>query len=387
MLSQLSNLSNQNTTEVIFYTGLFILPFIFLPGYQPAFEVPRVIFLFFWVELLTLSIVISKQSISLKSLQLKLILFLFATALISSLVGVNFYKSIIGNYYRLDGILTLIHLITLSLISTSVFSRDGLSKTIKVLYYSGFIVSFLVSLKYLISLTYLQIDLLKLIDGNFFGNPNFLAGYLLVTFVLSLEALKNKLSKIDIVYFLLILISLLETESQSAIALFIFTIISLILSQTFKVNTVRVFLLFIAMFIALFIYKVNAAYDPQHPFESRVRIFEKSVLAFYEKPFLGWGWANFDMAFESVDWPLKFERDVYVDKAHSSIMEYLVTTGIVGLFSFIILSFNTIKILFNKNTRYALIAFILLLVHAQTNIISITNEVYYWLLVGYTSTE
>ena len=92
----------------------------------------------------------------------------------------------------------------------------------------------------------------------------------------------------------------------------------------------------------------------------------------------GWGWSNFAAAFAAVDWPVPVQNDVYVDKAHSSLLEVLVSTGIVG-FSFYLL---ILGLMTKRLSGEYLLMFILWLVHSQTNIISISEELVFWILVG-----
>ncbi len=126
--------------------------------------------------------------------------------------------------------------------------------------------------------------------------------------------------------------------------------------------------------------------------ESRERIFHKVFTAGLHKPILGWGWANADYAFESVVWPIPLRFDVYVDKAHSTILEVFATTGLLGLILYLTILFRTLKVLVHnlksKNKvnylwyETLLIAFILYLFHSQTNVISIGEEVFFWIILG-----
>jgi len=114
--------------------------------------------------------------------------------------------------------------------------------------------------------------------------------------------------------------------------------------------------------------------------ESRERIVVKGLLAFSKKPLLGWGWANFDHAFESVDWPMKLDSDVYVDKAHSNLLEILVTAGILGFIIYLLIIFRTLILLFDKKVFF--LTFLLFLFHSQTNVISINEEMMFWLILA-----
>jgi O-antigen ligase len=118
--------------------------------------------------------------------------------------------------------------------------------------------------------------------------------------------------------------------------------------------------------------------------ESRLRIYTKLGLAFVKKPILGYGWANVTTAFNLVQWPkgLDLKHDVYLDKAHGSLLEVLVTTGAVGLLIYVAILFKSIKEL-NQHKQYTLlIALILFILHSQTNVTSIAQEAILWTLIG-----
>jgi len=67
---------------------------------------------------------------------------------------------------------------------------------------------------------------------------------------------------------------------------------------------------------------------------ARVTVWDAGFQAFKEKPILGWGPENFDVAFQS-HFPAElflpgYGGEVWFDRAHNSIVEQIVTTGIVG---------------------------------------------------------
>ena len=133
-------------------------------------------------------------------------------------------------------------------------------------------------------------------------------------------------------------------------------------------------------------------------FEGRERIFQKAGMAFVQRPVLGWGVANFDYAFQSNDWPIKYNNDVYVDKAHSTVVENFVTLVVLGGLGFLGLiivtlvqlvklvksfdKFRTSLDQFDYFNSMLLIIFILNLFHSQTNVISINEEIVFWIAGG-----
>lgn len=124
--------------------------------------------------------------------------------------------------------------------------------------------------------------------------------------------------------------------------------------------------------------------------EGRERIFMKLSLSFLKRPLLGWGWANVDRAFKASDWPIKFESDIYLDKAHSHLLEVLVTAGIFGFISYLSILYFAGKRLIETmrkktNTiwfKTLLVSFLLYIIHTQTNVVSVAEDALFWIVVG-----
>ena len=145
-------------------------------------------------------------------------------------------------------------------------------------------------------------------------------------------------------------------------------------------NIIEVSQDFLEMQNSIFWYKQNNVFT----FESRERIIVRGILAFKEKPITGWGLSNFGNAFNAIDWPMKYDNDITADKAHSTFLETLVTSGVVGFLIYIailtrlFLKINNVP----KINKYLFLIFLLYLFHAQTTIISISEEIFFWLLLG-----
>jgi len=219
-----------------------------------------------------------------------------------------------------------------------------------------------------------------------FGNPNFLAGYLLVILPFTYSLTKNSLFwKIGLA---LQLISIFLT--QAWIGVFLSLVFIMIIFIRWK-NKFRFILSILSgVVLAISIWGYLTYFSPAAPpgqivFESRQRIFSKALLAFKQKPLLGWGWANFDHAFDSVEWPIRVDSDVYVDKAHSHFIEILVTTGLVGFTAYLLIILRVFYNLMKYKKYILLMVLVMFVAHSQTNIISISEEVFFWLLVGLSS--
>ena len=106
----------------VFLAGLLVSPLVFWPWAAVAYEIPRVWFINRWIEILLILTVITYQKdlfkkilSSLNSITLLIIIFL-AVGCIASLFGADLPKSLIGNYYRGDGLITYLHLAVFSIV-------------------------------------------------------------------------------------------------------------------------------------------------------------------------------------------------------------------------------------------------------------------------------
>ncbi|MEM2145782.1 MAG: O-antigen ligase family protein [Candidatus Jordarchaeaceae archaeon] len=378
-------------------SGIIISPFVFWPWAEVEFEIPKVWFTNRWIEILAIfGIITSPLILKKERFDITLVAIVFAfffQTILSSILGVDLDKSLAGNYFRADGIFTLLHLIILFLVITIFISKKLIRQTIIFFTYSSLLLSIWATIN---AAFYFVIHkpIIPAWDGAIginFGNPNFLAGYLVVTlpFLSYLTDTKILTKKLAFVSFSIQLSAILLTLSKSGVLMiFIFFFLwSLLIKRRFWLSI----FLFLLAYLFLFIFSIQffKPADPNNPTlvvaEGRERIIRKGLTAFTKRPVWGWGWSNFDYAFESVDWPVKFVNDVYVDKAHSHFLEILVTTGLFGLFLYLAIVLKVISNLIRKEgtDKYLLLAFLLFIAHSQTNIISISEEIIFWIIASF----
>ncbi len=380
---------------LILVAGLFASNFVFWPLAKVPFEIPKVYFISRWIEVLAITaILFSPKNFISEHFDKKIIYLtgLFVLfSFISSIFGSNLEKSIVGNYYRGDGLLTLFHLAIFMLLIAIFSNKIWVDKYISVLAFSAISLSTISIISVLIFLLFnLQIPYLGAWQdaiGLTFGNPNFLAGFLLVTLPFNYYLLNKNNNLLAKLMFMVQIIAILLTRAWSGVlGIIIFMLGVFIL----KKKKVVIFALIIAIiFLGKYLLTYNNLLvqptDGNFIGESRQRIFMKGILAFQKKPTLGFGVSNFDYAFQSVDWPIKINNDVYVDKAHSMFLEVLTTTGILGFTIYMFLLCNIFMNLSrypDQLKNYLLLAFLLFVIHSQMNIISISEELVFWLLAG-----
>lgn len=365
----------KSTLQSVFFGGLFISSILFLPNAVFAYELPRVTFVKVWIEILLLTgLLIGHKAIQRRKLDdvlIKSVLLFVVLVVVASFLGKDIFKSFKGNYYRDDGIFTLLHLAGLSFFLSLFWDKT---------WEKGFVM--------VLALSCVSNAIISLyLPRGTFGHSGFLAGYIATTlpFVLfQLTKQDNLLRKL--LWSIAVCLCILVVVLAGALGGFLGIGVLLIGALLYKANFSRLHIFFILGICAtligltLFMYKATSPFT----FESRQRIITRGILAFTARPIAGWGWANFDHAFESVNWPMHYDHDVYIDKAHGLLLEILVTTGVMGLFSYMLVVGRVLyKFIRDKKLPYIFfLAFLIFIAHSQTNVISISEELVFWVIVG-----
>lgn len=379
----------------LFLLGLLLLPLVYWPRAIIPFEIPKVDFVWRWIEILGFLALAGIFSSRMKLPQKKsdnllifLVIFFTLVIVVASIFGVDWQKSLIGNYYRKDGILTYLHLAGLFFYLTLFWEKSWEKSTILAICFGCFVTSLLTIIAGIRFHLFgdLTVYHFERAIGVTFGQPNFLAGYFLICLPLIdklIAEAKNCYQKYFwLTVFVFQILAIFLTLSKAGIlGIFLFFVLKLAL-RYFQFNRRNLVLGLVAIAtvggLILMIWKPKQV-DEHYP-ESRTRIIGRGLIAFTRKPLLGWGWANFDYAFEAVDWPIKFGGDIYVDKAHTSLVEVLVTTGIIGFLVYLVIVGRVLVKIWPHKTW--LMVLLLFLFHAQTNVISIAEELFFWLILG-----
>ena len=370
--------------------GVFLTSVFYWTNAPVPFEVPKVIFFQWFVRILVLVFAVSflvKKRVWIINIKLLLPILIFALwATISSILGGDVSKSFSGNYFRSDGLITLYELIGFSIL-VSFFWKEKFGKMVSITFFAS-------------SLLLSVLALSEILAGKFglgsaatFGNPVFLAGFLVCCLPFYNYFLHEvNLAKLwKVVLYALPILAVLLTKTSGAIAVMTIYLGFEIANKVNKKYRLPLLLLGVAISLSIFSFwykdfRKEKFMSPQ----GRDRIYHRVFVGALQKPIFGWGWANVDYAFESNYWPLKVYHDIYVDKAHSIFLEITATTGFPGILIYFYLLFIFLRELINKykKTNNKLWNFTLLsaasiyLIHSQTNVISVSEEIIFWLIVG-----
>ena len=430
--------------KIIFFSGMAVMPLVFWPWGRVVYEVPRVWFVLRWIEVLAVIAIWGAWSRGIKRKRgireeeekfgtmdgplLWLLIGFCAWALFTSVIGADPAKSILGNFYRRDGLITLFHLVGFSFLVSMVWKSSWRYYLVRAIGWGTIAVcihTVVLGIAYWVlgdrsvmvwdgeaTLSVAGLTLSGRAIGGLFGNPNFLAGYLAVvtTFVFywvtsGRAGLQHGPTKFTSSWpsparrgnmllfpgiFILLFLTLLLTQARSGVICFFLApavYIFLIGNRMCRVIAASVVLIVIIMGG----YVLRSDRQLGFVAEGRERIIRRTLFGVAKRPLTGYGWANADYAFESVAWPIILEHDVYVDKAHGTVLEVLATTGIVGLMVYVgalvRLGYVLIRRFWSDGKGRVwqatlLTVLIVYCVHAQTNIISIAEEVMFFLVVG-----
>lgn len=372
--------------------GLLILPLFYWPQAIISFEVPKVWFVMGWgvlVSVLMLFETVRTKTIKELDGRHLLVGIWFLILIVASFRGVDPVKSWLGNYYRWDGLITMVSLVGLFIVLSLIPQK---------LWFAGVVLG--MALGNLVSSIWAILQVVLSNGAGFdgmgagFGQPVFLAGYLLVTtpFVwLMVEKIKQQKLKmvVFLVVTLIVFMGLLATKALVSLICLPILLIGLLMIK----GKIKWWLAIVM--VALFILGAMISYNQEIKrgeflgsglaYEGRGRLIMKAYLAFKERPVWGWGVANFDKAFEAVDWPIKIDHDIYADKAHSNLLETVVASGVLGLGMYLLLIWHLIKRLLvrhDQEGKFLLLVLFVYLIHSQTNITSVAEEIVFWLVAS-----
>ncbi len=284
------------------------------------------------------------------------LLVLICVLFISSILGADFHRSFWSTQSRLTGLFLLIHLAALFFMLTSV------SVSWRLVWWSGLVASVIASTlgfieKFFIHNLFSSTDFSR--ASALFGNPTFLAGYLLMNVFVGLMLTwteKDKRLKIlalvcsAISAFGVFLTQTIGDLGALSISLFLL-VIYLAYHRSYKKTLIGLSALVI-IFGSVFLLTKNNSFWQNVPGVSRIAkiSFSDSNLqnrfiawgsgwqAVKERPLLGWGWENFNIAFNKYYNPKLLgsnPSEIYWDKPHNIFLEYLYNGGIIGFLAFL----------------------------------------------------
>lgn len=412
---------------IIFFTPLYFNIFTYL-----CFEIDKLVLFRCLTEILLL-VYVCRILISGKILLIKNKYFYISTVLIlcSQVIAIIFtdyiHVGIWGSYWRGFGLLTCVHLYVFAFI---VFQHIGKSSLkLKKYFYAIAAAGFISSLYGLIQVygyDFLRWEDLALNIHNrassTLGQPNYLASYLLlaapITFYLLISSKKNYQRLLFFVFLSFQFLALLYTNSMAASLGFIAAIFIFGVGYFFNKNK-RVLLAFLTAILLCLSFLVYANISGkrfsassslalvnrfisltdiyQGSMASRILYYQAAADIIKNKFWIGYGPDSQGYNFYKYYFPeYAIFEDVnrYPDRAHSEILDILITTGILGLaawiFFFYVLIKQSFSFLFsaeNKQDKKNLVKIILFgLLSFYVSILfgffTVVSAVYFWFIIA-----
>lgn len=363
---------------------VFVTPLLFSFQNSELFELPKTYF----VYIIAISIIVlhlkkyltGQAALFHRSpLTLPLLLFL-ASQTVSTVFSIDIHTSFFGYYSRLNGgLLSIIVYILLALIIPLYINTDNLPKLIKVTLTSGFLVALYGIFQHFGIDKHLWIQDVQSRVFSTLGQPNWLAAYLCILLPIAIGNFLKAKSFIHKSYFILLTssfyLSLLFTKSKSGL---IAAAISLAIYFIFNVKKENLLKLFtVYCLLVTFSLTVNNPikdkfFPPQlttdnlrsdipttdklniTPSEDiRKIVWEGSLKLAKIYPLFGTGPETFGFAYywtRPASHNLTSEWDFLYNKAHNEYLNYLSTSGIIGLLTYLILIFVSLKILLRSKS-------------------------------------
>jgi len=348
--------------------GLFLIPFVplilsgklFFPFITPKNFSFRIITEVLLASYLLLMF-INESYRPKKSFILYSFVAVIAALAVSTIFGVDPYRSFWSNYERMEGFVTYLHLLALFLVASSVLTTSKLWYW----FWHTSIVASVIVCSYATLQLFGKIRIFQ--SGErleaTFGNATYLAIYLLVhIFLLFYFLVKNGRSLhigLKIFYAAAILFELtilFYTETRGAVIGFFGGVLATCFLNLFfnrglarKISafilagTLGLFLIFITVKDSEFVSSQRALRRlsgislTDASVQARFTVWKSAVSGFKERPLFGWGLENFNVVFNKFYVAKLYKQEPWFDRAHNVFLDWLIAGGIVGFISYLLL--------------------------------------------------
>lgn len=375
----------------IVLAGAFALPFIvlivatsmffpYITGKNFTFRIIVEIMTGAWLALMLIS---EKYRPRRSFVWVAVALFVFIMALANA-QGVYPFKSFWSNYERMDGWVTLIHVLMYLTVISSVIAKERIWK---LLFQTSLGVSAFVSIYGFLQMAGVVMlggggratSLENRIDATF-GNPIYLAVYML--FNIFIAALlwwqmwqvnhKGKRMWPSIVYGTIIffdtIVLFLTGTRGTILGIVSGALLALLIVAVFQGGR-RIRLVTAACMLAVVLAGVGIRLGKETSFVKSVGFLNRLSLIelnagtigsrFYnmgmaiegvkERPLLGWGQENYAIVFDKYYDPRMYAQEPWFDRVHNIIFDWLVTGGILGLLAYLSIFAATLYVIWRRN--------------------------------------
>ncbi len=328
------------------YLALFA-PFIFIKEYFFPFVVPKTIFFRIVVDIIFVAYILlavsnPKYRPRITPLTIAITLFL-GVLVLTSIIGVNFERSFWSVFERMTGLLTFFHLFVFYIVLTSCFKeRKQWERILSVSILAAIFICFYA----------LTSENLITRGGGTLGNSSFFSVYILFNlfFVLILLVVKSGLRRIfyglALILFLFLLFFNPGGFTKGAVSAFAIGMVLLVVGYMFfsrnkllkrLAPVVLILMVLIGISVVKNFYFKERAFDIRDiPDRSRQIVWNIGWQAWQERFWFGWGLENFNVPFvKYFDPEITLTNDIWYDRVHNIVLDTGVSSGIIGLLSYL----------------------------------------------------
>lgn len=279
--------------------------------------------------------------------------------LIADLTAVNVHKALWSNYERMDGWVTLIHLLILLVVMGAVLSTENLWRKWWLAFVAGSGIVTLYGIGQMLGLFGIHQGSTR-IDATL-GNAEYLAGYLLFAIAIALwQAFETRAKDQAWLKYSLIalaaveLVVLFATGTRGTlIALIVAAVVGSVLwiletGKKGRKGAVAILAVIVVLVGGLFVFR-DASFVQNNPnvqrlasvfslkqaLGPRITIWHMAVEGIQEKPILGWGQDGYNYVFNQFYEPHMYSQEPWFDRAHNMFLDWSIAGGIPALLLFL----------------------------------------------------
>ncbi|PIT93091.1 MAG: hypothetical protein COU06_01660 [Candidatus Harrisonbacteria bacterium CG10_big_fil_rev_8_21_14_0_10_38_8] len=375
--------SKENLTKAII-TGLYLAPLTLLIYYKKSiypFQSFKTAILLILIELMVITFSIylvrnKEHNFQFSRLARYLGIFLLVLT-IASILGENLPQSLWSIQARAFGLVAMYHLYALLILFENFKERLDLKKYLSYIYWLGVLLSLIAIIQKINPMIFFEAVIGR--PGGTLGNPTYLAALLLFILGYGFYQLREKLQekKPYLVHSLSLIIPIyafILTNTRGAILglvagvfiALVYTVVTKSKGVKITKNIPAVILIILLIFTSIFITTRSSSIWSSVPglnrlasisledksTRNRLISWEIAYESFKENPILGIGVDNFSYPFDSNYRPELLDSnftETFFDKPHNHILEIMVTSGVLGILSYLLL-IGYLFYLIHKNT-------------------------------------
>lgn len=393
-----------NTLRILWNSARWLLllvaitPLLYIGGVYYPFVVPKVLYFRTLIELVVVLLVsytvYTREGLNLAISKKKITwipLIFLGFSYISALFGIDFYHSFWSIFERMDGLVTLTHLIAYFYAVLLVFNKEDWHKFFVINGVVAVLVGFYAVLQHY-GFSWFQDTTDVRVRGTI-GNAAFLASYLGIMFFLALylarEARTVLMRRMWWCGAGLSLLVILLTQTRGAIvagavSLVVFLVWWALTTSEKKYKRYAIVGLLLVALLGIFGYAYRTSLrsssipavariasislnDPTT--KSRLFIWENSLSAFTEHPILGYGMENFEYVYNSFYDP-QVVAEEWFDRSHNVYIDQLIHNGAIGFVLYLAMLLYALYVAWEYVSRDKYVGFVfffLLLTYALQN--------------------